>query len=205
MAADDPCSRLDELHEFWFAGNDGWFGEAEGKRWFMGGEELDAQVSERFAGLAADAAAGALDGCASNDRHLAALVVALDQLPRNLHRGKPEAFAADGKAIALARKSAGSGRLEGLWPAERLFVLMPYQHSEDLEVQDEGVRLFLEFSGQAPAEHAEFAAGTHKYAVIHRDIIARFGRFPHRNAALGREPTEEETRWLAEGGETFGQ
>ena len=203
--SEKQCAGLHELHEFWFEGYDGWGNEEMGKKWFAGGEEIDAVLCERFAGLAADAAQGKLDDCASDDRLASALVIALDQLPRNLHRGAAEAFACDGKSIALAQGLVADGRLASMWPCERLFVLMPYQHSEDIKVQEASVRLFQELSDSEPEGQAGFFEGTVKYAQLHHDIVARFGRFPHRNKALGRQMTDEESSWLEEGGETFGQ
>lgn len=203
---EEPCTHLRELHEFWFADYEGWGNEEFGKRWFMANEEFDKSLHDSFSGLANEAAQGNLDGCADQDRHLAAaLVVALDQLPRNLHRGTAQAFACDDKALALAQRLVSEGNLEAMWPCERMFVLMPYQHSEDLAVQRESVRLFQQLADSAPEGEDEFLQGTVKYAQLHLDIVERFGRFPHRNKALGRETTEEEAAWLKGGGETFGQ
>ena len=198
-------TNLKDLHEFWFQGYDGWLAEDQGKRWFAGGKDMDRQVKERFTDLATSASAGKLDDQKQDDRLVAALVVALDQLPRNIHRGTAVAFAADAQAMTLTQELLTSGRFQGLWPAEKLFVLMPFQHVEDLSLQEESIRLFKELAQSTPENHRKFIEGTVEYAILHRDIIARFGRFPHRNKALGREPTPEETAWLADGGHSFGQ
>ena len=134
---------------------------------------------------------GALDDWADTPHGGLALLILLDQLSRNLHRGTAEAFAADAKARAIARDMIARGFDQALTPVERMFVYLPFQHSEDLADQDASVRLF-------EALRATLDDQTCDYALRHRDVIRRFGRFPHRNAALGRTNTPDEDAYLAE-------
>lgn len=204
--SDASCDGLEELHEFWFLGHTGWGSEELGKRWFMSDKELDVEIEGKFSQLAADAAEGRLDGCAGESGAMAsALVIALDQLPRNLHRGTAKAFETDAKAFALSSRLAAEGRLKDMLPCERMFAIMPYQHVEDLEGQRVSVRLFAELAESAPEEFRRFPDLATDSARKHLEIVERFGRFPHRNKALGRETTDEERAWLEEGGESFGQ
>ncbi len=128
---------------------------------------------------------------AETARGMLALIVLLDQFSRNLHRGSPDSFAADAQARALARDAVAGGLDRLLHPVERCFIYLPFEHSEDLADQHESVRLF---------ETLRLALGdsTVEYAYRHRDVIRRFGRFPHRNAVLGRDSTSEELCYLAE-------
>jgi uncharacterized protein (DUF924 family) len=121
----------------------------------------------------------------------------LDQFSRNLHRDSARAFAGDGRALALARRLVAAGTDRGIAPLARQFVYMPFEHAESLDAQEEGVRLF----GALEAESG--LRDLVRWAEAHRRIIARFGRFPHRNAALGRTSTAEETAFLAEPGSSF--
>ena len=196
---------LSKLSEIWFADGADWPTIESSKRWFMSNAEFDKQLIDNFAGLPERVAEFGSASFVADDRTAAAAVVALDQLPRNLHRGSAHAFAFDEDAMELTRALITANRLEKLWPAERLFVLMPYQHVEDLEMQKEGLTHFEQVITDSPAEHKEMVKGTYDYAVKHFEIIEKFGRFPHRNDALGRASTQAELDYLADGGERFGQ
>jgi len=190
---------------------DYWFGDAASgaaaldqrmRFWF--GSAHDAEIRERFAELARRAAEGELAAWADSPRRRLALILLLDQMPRNLHRGTAEAFAQDEKALGLALSGMQLGADGALSPVERMFFYMPLQHAESREVQDESVAAFRRLAGEAPEEmRGAFAAGV-KFAELHRQIIERFGRFPHRNRVLGRESTREEIEYL-QSAETFGQ
>ena len=179
--------------------------------WFAGGDtaeltwQLDETLRLRFGALMQDALEGRLDAWASTPRRRLALILLLDQFPRNIHRGRAAAFAGDMQALPLALTGMQLGADIALGPAERMFFYMPLQHAESLEVQEEGLAAFERLMYDAPDEQRELFRGAFGFARRHRDIIARFGRFPHRNAVLGRSNTPEETAWLASGGDSFGQ
>ena len=165
-----------------------WFSELRPADWFAKSDALDATLRLRFGGLHERLASGAEAAREPTPRSLLAAVIVLDQFSRNLHRGDARAFAADAQARALARRAIELGADRGLAPAERLFFYLPFEHSEDLADQQLAVRLVADLGD----------AGWTRYAEAHRDIIARFGRFPHRNAALGRASTAEEDAFLLE-------
>ena len=129
----------------------------------------------------------------------------LDQFPRHIHRGTPQAFAGDARALELTLDGLQKGADAALDPVLRIFFCMPLQHSELREAQEESVLAFRRLAGEAPAELRPVFEGTVEFAQRHQQIIERFGRFPHRNAVLGRASTPEELDWLAGGGERFGQ
>jgi uncharacterized protein (DUF924 family) len=133
-----------------------------------------------------------------------ALVLALDQLPRNLFRGTPRAFAYDSYTAALCLAAAHTGQDQRLLPIQRAFLYMPLQHFEDLQAQDAGVALYERLAEEHP-DPPVFLEGFVPFARLHRDIIARFGRFPHRNGILNREDTAEEAEYLAGDAPSFGQ
>ena len=177
-----------------------WFGAPTGAarpEWFRKDPDFDAQVRARFAALHAQAAAGGLEAWAGEPASALALVVVLDQFSRNLHRGDARAFAQDARALALARGAVDRGWDRGKLPVERQFLYLPFEHAEDPAIQDRSVALF------AGLEAFEATRGLTEWAEKHRAIIRRFGRFPHRNAALGRASTAEELAFLREPGSGF--
>lgn len=177
----------DEVLCFWF-GADGTFRDV----WFAKNALFDA-LCARFTDTLREAKQGALDRWMDTPRGALALVIVLDQFSRNLYRGSPEAYAADEKARAIARAAIGRGFDLAVTPMQRIFFYLPFEHSETLADQDESVRLFETLCGVLGDESA-------KHAHEHRDVIRRFGRFPHRNAALGRTTTPEDETYLAEHG-----
>ena len=206
--SEETISQLSALHGFWY-GEDSqdWPVEAQLKNWFGSSEEFDQQIQSRFASLPRDMKEREqeFDGCLADPVAATGLILCFDQLPRNIFRRQAEAFAYDGLAIALAEKLSGSEVFARLTPSQKLFALMPYQHVEDRALQDKSVALFDAFAASAPAEARQLGAGMAEYARKHRDVVARFGRFPHRNEALGRATTPAEQSYLAEGAERFGQ
>lgn len=178
--------RMEELLAFWFD-------PSNRPRWFEADPSFDREVERRFGDLVRAAAAGKLESWADSPRGALALCILLDQLPRNIARGTPGAFAHDAQARDVARRALAAGFDRALLPEERLFLYLPFEHSEDLSDQERSVALFAELGS---AEWLD-------YAVRHRDIIARFGRFPHRNAILGRPGTEAEAAFLQEPGSSF--
>ncbi len=198
--------RLLALHEFWLPRQEQWPSEEDAKRWFSGGKEFDNQLKENYTGLVEDALAGKGQEFATDDRLIVALILTLDQLPRNIYRGAATAFLGDSMAQTMTLDLLGTeGRIMRLWPAERMFALMPLMHAEDIALQEEGVRRFTELGQQCPPELEEFAASQVKFAMEHRDIVARFGRFPYRNKALGRETSPQEQQWIDDSGISYGQ
>ena len=191
-----------------------WFGEAmkdpskiPGRMglWFGNDPERDARMLDRWGPLVAAAAEGKLDSWTRTPRGRLAVLLLMDQFRRNIFRGTPEAFRRDGRARYLMRDGVSRMMDIQLTPVERVFFYMPLQHSESLDDQELGVDRYLQVEREVASEHKPIFADFRKYAQLHRDIIARFGRFPHRNAILGRRDTPEERAWLASGGETFGQ
>ncbi len=162
-----------------------WFQELQPAAWFSKDDELDAQIRARFGDLHQALMLERIDIPTTPHGLLAAIIV-LDQFSRNLYRGSARAFAADARALGLARRSIELGFDRELQPLERKFVYMPYMHSEDPQAQAECVRLFTELND----------AESLKYAIEHREIIDRFGRFPHRNRTLGRTASAEEETFL---------
>ena len=179
--------------------------ERRGAVWFGAEPAFDRECTTRFAASLEDAARGALDHWAGRPQGRLALVILLDQMPRNIHRGSPAAFAHDAQAAAHCIAGIESGQDRSLHPVERVFLYMPLQHAEDLGLQRRSVERFESLAAEVDdAWRDRFAENAH-YARLHRDIVERFGRFPHRNRVLGRGSTEEELSYLADGAPTFGQ
>jgi uncharacterized protein (DUF924 family) len=165
-----------------------WRDEIGRRRWFDDDPALDATIRARFEPLWQRARAGALDGWQASVEGALALVIVLDQFPRNMFRGRAEAFATDPQALAAARRAVAAGYDRRVPDLLRPFFYLPFMHAEDLATQDECIALFAERLGPDTYNLP--------YARAHRDVIARFGRFPARNAALGRVSTLAETTYL---------
>ncbi|MFO1364568.1 MAG: DUF924 family protein [Burkholderiales bacterium] len=192
-----PIASWTEVLEFWFgAPHAPDFGRPR-PAWFKRSDAFDAAIRDRFLATHEAAAAGALDGWGARPLGALALVLTLDQFPRNLFRGDPRAFAADARALALARDIVARGFDAALLPVQRWFAYLPFEHAEDLAAQRESLRLFERIAG------ATGGAGTFTYALRHYAVIARFGRFPHRNAVLGRASTPAELEFLRQPGSSF--
>lgn len=173
--------------------------------WFESDAVRDAQLQARFGDLAVAAAAGALDAWSATPRGRLALILALDQLPRNCFRGERTAFASDAAALAQMERGLQRGDDRALHPVERMFFYMPMQHAEDAAVQERAVECFARLAAEAPAGTRTVFENCLRFAQLHRDIVRRFGRFPHRNAILGRAGTPDEIAWLAADAPDFGQ
>ncbi|MCR4282753.1 MAG: DUF924 domain-containing protein [Bauldia sp.] len=184
-----------------------WFGELKSPTdvpadrtdmWFRPTAEIDNHIRDTFGKYlaAAKATEWDLDNLARMEQ--VALVILLDQFPRHIHRDSGDAFAYDAKALSIARRLVAGG-IERFYRAERTFVLLPFEHSEDIADQDYSTLLFAAETVAAPAAVKEGGRAALDYATKHRDIIRKFGRFPHRNAALGRESTPEEIEFLKSG------
>jgi uncharacterized protein (DUF924 family) len=170
-----------------------WFEEIEPRQWWAVDPALDASIRSRFGTLLQHAVAGELAAWRSSAKGRLGEVIVLDQFSRNVHRGTPQAFAQDPQALALAQEAVRSGALQTLSDIERAFLLLPYMHSESRLIHAEAEILFKQF---APSENYEFE-------LRHKEIIDRFGRYPHRNAILGRASTAAEIDFLKQPGSSF--
>ena len=191
---DDKSTAADVLL-FWF-GPGAERGKAH-KRWFVKNDAFDREIRERFLSLYEDAAAGRLARLKESPADCLALILVLDQLPRNMFRGTARAFATDPLALETAEHAVARGFDRGLLPVERLFVYLPFEHSESLADQERSCEL------TKPLDVYPETNDVYRYALLHRDIIRRFGRFPHRNAILGRVSTPEEIEFLKGPGSSF--
>lgn len=183
---------------------DFWFSEEARARWFRKEEAFDAEVRRRLGAAAAAALEGRLDGWLEAPESALALVILLDQVPRNIHRGSALAFAADSRARVAAGRAIERGFDRRLPLDQRWLLYLPFEHSETLADQRRAVALFEGWAAQhcdgAPREAAREQV---RYVRRHEEIIERFGRFPHRNAVLGRESTQAEIVFLREPNASF--
>ncbi len=197
--------RIDALLEYWF--HDPRNGAPDlaalHRFWFGKDDAVDATIRRLFESDFTLAAAGRLTGWTGSARGALALVILLDQFSRNMFRGTARAFAQDAQALAICRQAIGAKLDEQLAPIERLFLYLPMGHSEDLAMQDESVASFAALVERCAAADRGHFLDHLEFAEQHRRIIARFGRFPHRNAALGRASTPEEEAFLQEPGSSF--
>ncbi|MCO5099564.1 MAG: DUF924 domain-containing protein [Burkholderiaceae bacterium] len=190
-------ARAREVLRFWFAGDDGSAAGCVRPQWFAKDDAFDASIAARFGRLVAEAIAGRCDAW-GHDRDCApALVVVLDQFTRNVYRDTPRMFAGDARALVVARRIVALHWDDDYDALLRWFCYMPFEHSESLDDQDESLRLF------AALRDDPLAGGAWRWAVRHHEIIERFGRFPHRNAILGRKSTAQELAFLKEPGSAF--
>lgn len=196
---------IETVLEFWFGADadDAAVAKTQAKLWWSKNVDIDSEIRRRFEDGVRAAAEGQLDDWAAIPRGALALIILTDQFPRNIYRDTPQAFAYDAKALGwcldgLARRSDLQLR-----PIERVFFYLPLEHSESVAHQERSVRCFEElFAAVALVQKQTFAEYL-DFARRHRDIIARFGCFPHRNKILGRESTPEEIAFLAEPGSSF--
>lgn len=200
----DPAAQA--VLEFWFgdALSLGWPSESRKDLWFGGGAELDQRITQSFGHLVAAALAGNLSPWQEDPLQRLALVVLLDQFTRNVFRAQAQAFSGDGVAQALVTDAMAREWDTQLPLAGRVFLAMPWMHAESLELQLRCVGYFDLLCATAGPEHRAALRGHLEAAEEHRDIVVRFGRFPHRNKALGRASTPEELSYLAKG-KNFGQ
>jgi uncharacterized protein (DUF924 family) len=181
-----PAHFADRLH-LWFGGDDP--PEIIAER--------DASVASRFRPHMDDAAAGALDHWAGSPRRLLALVLLLDQFPRHVYRGRARAYAQDSRALAFTLHALTTGADATLTLAERLFLYLPLQHAESAAMQEESIAAYRRLLADAPAPHRKLFESVLEFALQHQSVIQRFGRFPHRNAALSRRSRPEEQEFLS--------
>ena len=182
-----------EVLDFWFGSPAG----ASRREWFRKDAAFDAGIAERFGALHAQAASFERESWRASAESLLALVLVLDQFSRNLYRDDARAFAQDAHARDCAAEALQRGDDLGMLPVQRQFLYLPFEHSEALRDQEKSLELF------ASLEAFEETRGLHEWAVRHHAIVARFGRFPHRNAALGRASTADEIEFLEQPGSGF--
>ena len=170
-----------------------WFDEITPEDWFKKDDEFDALIKTKFDKTIIHALAGRLDSWADSDAGCLALIIVLDQFTRNVFRDTPRAFAGDEMALALSLRCEERGYIDHSDANWRHFMLMPMMHSEDIEIQDASLPLFKELTAER----------TYDFAVKHRDIIAQFSRYPHRNKILKRTSSEAESEFLKQPGSSF--
>lgn len=189
-----------EILDFWFGTSDSTeYGKLR-TEWFQKSDEFDETIRGRFEATVQAALGGDLDDWQSRSapaEHALAYIVLLDQFTRNIYRGSVQMVSGDERALAAAQQLVADGRDRALLPVQRVFVYLPYEHSESLAVQEQSLVLF------ASLKDDEQAGGFVEYAQRHYDIVARFGRFPHRNEWLGRVSTPEEIEFLKQPGSGF--
>jgi len=204
--------RANEVLEFWF-GRGPWDDARLAERsrfWFGAGDsaeavaERDVLIRSQLEPMLERAARGEFAAWAASPKRRLALIILLDQVPRNAYRGTAAAFAFDREALALSLEGMQLAADAALDPAERLFFYLPLEHAESMEAQDTAVAAMERLLSDAPSEFKGFCEATLAYARQHREVIAKFGRFPHRNKVLERESTPAEIEWLADS-DHFGQ
>ena len=186
-----------------------WLGPPEGSplanatKWYMKDEGFDREIEAHFGAALELGARGGLDAWKTTPRGRLALVIVLDQFSRNVYRNQPRAFAQDARACSSALEAMAAGDESSLTIVERSFLYMPLMHAEDVALQRQCVSKFEQLRDDAAPELRKFAENGLDYARRHADIVERFGRFPHRNAILGRASTPEEIEFLKQPGSSF--
>ncbi len=209
MSGAELLKTANEIYHFWFADmKEGIPDKKQSRLWFFSDSGWDDEIAERFESIL-EKASGEYeqerDQWLGSPRSCLALIILLDQFPRNIYRGSEKAFSFD----AQARDVVAQGREKGfdleLWPVEKGFFYMPLEHSETLADQQLCVSLFERLLEDVADEHRQQVEGSLQWAREHCEIVERFGRFPHRNEVLGRVSTEQEKQYLEGGGKRFGQ
>ena len=172
-------------------------------QWFTKSDAFDVELRSRFGATIEDALAARLDRWAETAEGRLALLIVLDQFTRNSFRGQAKSFDGDKKALALAQQGIALGHDQQVLPMARIFFYLPLEHAEDLALQEQSVAMFQRLADEATPEQKAFFDGTLDYAHKHEEVVRRFGRFPHRNAILGRESTLAEQEYLAQPGAGF--
>lgn len=202
---EDP--EIQRVLDFWFA-DDGLSSptiDGRMERWFSADPVLDTEIREQFGDLVRRASTGALNRWAGTPEGRLALILLLDQFRRNIFRGTAEAFARDALALKLCVEGAMDGAYKSLGAFQQAFFFMPLQHAESLKIQERSVKIYQGLVNTASETLKATFATFAEFAELHRDIVASFGRFPHRNQALGRENTPAEAEFLEAGTPSFGQ
>ena len=170
-----------------------WFSENIKPLWFKKSTDFDREIKQRFLDTYQRGKTGALNDWCNSSKNILALIIVLDQFPRNMFRNTPQAFATDDRAVELTKYAVNNNYQQDLSPEEQAFLYMPLMHSENKQDQEKCVELFTKLGREDNL----------KFANKHQEIIDRFGRFPHRNEILGRESTSEEKEFLTQPGSSF--
>jgi len=190
--------------DFWFGTSDpGAQVQARMGDWFHGTPELDAEVRRRFGDAYQEAVVGRAEGMLATPGGRLAYIILIDQFSRNIHRASPDAFSADGRSLRASIDGIAAGVDRGFGLHQRAFFYLPLEHAEDRDLQARSVALFTALREDAPPALKPQAQVYLDFAVRHRELVERFGRFPHRNATLGRTTTIEEFAWLRKPGAGF--
>jgi uncharacterized protein (DUF924 family) len=190
---------IDRILEFWLEPKPRTVEEtaARWRYWFTSSDSVDRDIRERFGALVEKARRGELEAWTATPRGTLALLILIDQFSRNLYRGTPDAFSADERALAIARAGFASNRFSEFDVIDNLFAALPFRHAENVEAQRVALDIAQRDALRGTPALKQFLVDSVEYARKHYDVIARFGRFPHRNATLGRPTTTEETEYLA--------
>lgn len=200
----EAVSATDVL-DYWFGAMDEGFADEEHRhRWFQGGEAADTEITERFGLLLELATTGQLDHWLDSAEATLAFILVCDQFSRQVYRGSPLAFATDPLALEVARSSIDAGLDQGMPWDHRAFLYLPFEHSESAVDQHTAVGLFTQLRDATPQGYRHLTGSYLQHAHQHRDIVLRFGRFPHRNAVLVRDSSPAELEYL-EAASSFGQ
>ena len=205
MMTTDDRAQIAEVLQFWLGEPDdnGLCKSEQAARWWKKDPAFDAEIRAKFGPLHERAVAGELAHWTDELEGLLAVVIIIDQFSRNMFRNDPKTWAHDHLTAELAQQAIERGWDRQLQGHSRVFLYMPLMHSEQLAHQDQCVALFEAMNDELQGEARQRLASNLKYAIAHRDIVARFGRFPHRNAILGRESSEEEREFLTQPGSSF--
>lgn len=193
---------------------DFWFGDSLGnpesarnrsKFWYVSNSDTDAEIRKQFGPILEAVLKGDLSAWETTPEGALALVILLDQFSRNIYRGDAKAYSGDELALAIAKRAIQASFDQDLPGLHRLFLYHPFHHSEQLRDQENAVALFQNVEDRSPEDWREFLHGFTKFAIHHKGVVSRFGRFPHRNKILGRSNTKEEQAYLDGGASGYGQ
>lgn len=198
---------IQNILDFWFSDSELDSPQLDSRmnRWFGASVALDDQIRQEFGELIELASTGQLDDWTETPRGRLALIILLDQFRRNIYRGKAEAFSHDKAALRISIEGTMAGDHKQLNSLERMFFFMPLQHAESLKIQEKSVDIFYALAKTVNGTLEETFLTAAQFAELHRDIVAEFGRFPHRNAILGRPNSSAETAYLSGDNPSFGQ
>ena len=196
---------IDSILTFWFGDgqSDQVISEQKKAMWWGKDEAVDREISTRFRPAIEAVADCELDHWRESAKGLLASILCTDQFPRNVFRGNPKSFAYDPVALELAQQAVATLADQELQPINRVFVYMPFEHSEELDMQYRSMELFTKLHEEVEREDKELFSGYIDFARRHLEIVERFGRFPHRNEILGRDSTKEEMEFLTQPGSSF--
>jgi len=204
---DDDQIRIDRILAFWFKAHELSAPQIDGRMdiWFGEDPVFDLEIAKEFSDEVEAASSGKLDHWAHKPHGRLALILLLDQFRRNIHRNSAEAFARDKVALKLCVEGAMEKKDAGLTPIQRVFFYMPLQHAESRKVQAKSVQIYRRLAEAVSPTYRETFETIAQFAELHRDIVERYGRFPHRNRLLNRKNTDDEDEFLASDAPTFGQ